>query len=81
MYEGMGVPSKPVVKRVYISFTVLPPLYRQPWVRFRGRIGRSQSSLSVGVDGPFPRPFSPWHSQHLALLSFFGGAPLGADLG
>src|SRR5262249_34329911 len=40
--------------------------------RSAGRIGRPQSSINVGAEGPSPRPSVPWHfEQPVSSKSFF----------
>jgi TldD protein len=46
-----------------MSHGAAPPL-KSPRVRSTAAMGRPWSSRSVSVEGPSPRPSSPWHSQH-----------------
>src|SRR5882724_3925904 len=65
--EGIGVPSRPVIKMRYRSSLVTPHLKRASFpadAKLYGRIGRSLLSVRVEADGPSPCPCWPWHFQH-----------------
>src|SRR5881397_1589386 len=64
MNDGMGVPMRPVTRRVATWSLLPPPRNNQGLVRLAGRTGFPQSSLSSGADGPSPRPALPWHLLH-----------------
>ena len=61
MNDGIGVPFIPVVIVRKMSSRDDPPRKVQLCVRFAARIGCPKSSVSVGAEGPSPRPRSPWH--------------------
>jgi hypothetical protein len=58
--DGIGVPFKPVLKVRKMSSRRGPPRNVQRRVRSAARIAWLRSSLSVGAEGPSPRPASPW---------------------
>src|SRR5438094_8246643 len=64
MNVGMGVPMRPVARRVATWRLLPPPRNNQGLVRLAGRTGFPQSSVSSGADGPSPRPALPWHLLH-----------------
>ena len=59
--DGIGVPLSPVVIVLKISSRDDPPRKVQLCARFAARIGWPKSSISVGAEGPSPRPSVPWH--------------------
>src|SRR5574341_1367216 len=64
MNDGIGVPMRPVTRRVAMSLALSPPRNVQGLVRLAARMGFPQSSLRSGADGPSPRPALPWHLLH-----------------
>src|SRR5205807_7735313 len=62
--DGIGVPSRPVMKILYRSRLVAPHMKREPVEKSYGRIGRSLLSVSVAAEGPSACPRGPLHFQH-----------------
>ena len=88
--DGIGVPLNPVVIVRKMSSRDDPPRKVQGCARLAARIGWVKSSVSVGADGPSPRPRLPWHfRQPVSSYSFFPSSidsavaegPLGSSMG
>src|SRR6266545_3688839 len=70
--DGIGEPLSPVLIVRKISSRDGPPRKVQLCARFAARIGCPKSSVSVGAEGPSPRPRLPWHfRQPVSTYSFF----------
>ena len=57
--DGIGEPSRPVMKSLYIAASVEPHLKRCESWKLKGLIGRFSSSVKVAAEGPLPRPVTP----------------------
>ena len=65
--EGMGVPSRPVIKSRYNPWSDSPHLNLVPPLKSNGVMGYPLLSVSEDADGPLPRPSLPWQSQQFML--------------